>query len=99
MPSERAMDMSRECPRCHYCTLAACVCATPPASADGLVENVNVRRAVMASTNLGKWMSAALDDHAVCDAMKADIQEWFSAGEPVQLIAQALTQMETSRGE
>jgi hypothetical protein len=31
---------------------------------------------------LGKWMSAALDDPNVCEAMKADIREWFSAGSP-----------------
>ena len=69
--------------------------ATPqPAAVDGLVGNKVVQRAVMASTSLGAWMSAALDDPAVCDAMKADIQEWFSAGEPVQLMAQALAQIE-----
>lgn len=65
-----------------------------PAAVDGLVGNKVVQRAVMASTSLGAWMSAALDDPAVCDAMKADIQEWFSAGEPVQLMAQALAQIE-----
>lgn len=36
--------------------------------------------AVMASVALGGWMSAALDDPAVCEAMKADINRWFSAG-------------------
>jgi hypothetical protein len=35
-----------------------------------------------ASEALGGWMSAALDDPAVCDAMKADIQAWFDAGKP-----------------
>ncbi|MGJ8477231.1 hypothetical protein [Sphingobium yanoikuyae] len=40
-------------------------------------------RVIMASARLGKWMSAALDDPKVCDDMKADIREWFSAGEPV----------------
>ena len=68
--------------------------ATPqPAASDGLVDNKAVQRAVMASVNLGAWMSAALDDPAVCAAMKADIQEWFSAGEPVQLMDQALAQI------
>lgn len=28
---------------------------------------------------LGKWMSAALDDPKVCVAMKTDISVWFSA--------------------
>lgn len=50
----------------------------------------SVHRSVMASVALGAWMSAALDDPAVCDAMKADIQEWFSAGDPVQTLAEAL---------
>lgn len=36
--------------------------------------------AVRASVELGGWMSAALDDPNVCDAMKADINRWFSAG-------------------
>ena len=36
--------------------------------------------AVMASVKIGGWLSAALDDPAVCDAMKADINQWFSAG-------------------
>lgn len=36
--------------------------------------------AVMASIKIGGWLSAALDDPAVCDAMKADIERWFSAG-------------------
>jgi len=40
-------------------------------------------RVILASVRLGKWMSAALDDPKVCDEMKADIREWFSAGEPV----------------
>lgn len=44
----------------------------------------------MASVKLGAWMSAALDDPNVCDAMKADINEWFSAGEPMELLCQAL---------
>ncbi len=39
-------------------------------------------RVIMASVRLGAWMSAALDDPKVCEEMKADIREWFSAGEP-----------------
>ena len=55
-----------------------------PEPAGELVERLDkiVRRSVMASVALGNWMSAALDDPKVCAAMKADIQEWFSAGEP-----------------
>ena len=41
-------------------------------------------RAVMASVKLGKWLSAAIDDPSVCEDMKADIREWFSAGEPFE---------------
>lgn len=54
------------------------------------LDNANVSRAVMASVKLGAWMSAALDDPAVCDAMKADIREWFSAGEPLSTVRAAL---------
>jgi hypothetical protein len=37
---------------------------------------------VMASVVIGAWLSAALDDPAVCEAMKADIRRWFSSGQP-----------------
>lgn len=36
-----------------------------------------------ASDALGKWLSAALDDPEVCSEMKADIEAWFAAGQPV----------------
>lgn len=29
---------------------------------------------------IGSWLSAALDDPKVCEAMKADIREWFGGG-------------------
>jgi hypothetical protein len=32
-----------------------------------------------ASDRIGFWLSAALDDHSVCDAMKTDINAWFAA--------------------
>lgn len=54
------------------------------------LNNANISRAVMASVKLGAWMSAALDDPSVCDAMKADIREWFSAGEPLSTVRAAL---------
>jgi hypothetical protein len=41
-----------------------------------------VQRSIMASAKLGAWLSAALEDPNVCVEMKADIREWFSAGEP-----------------
>jgi hypothetical protein len=34
-----------------------------------------------ASEAVGAWLSAALDDPAVCEAMKADIRRWFDAGQ------------------
>ena len=34
---------------------------------------------VGASDALGSWMSAALDDPNVCEAMKIDINNWFAA--------------------
>lgn len=36
--------------------------------------------AVRANVEVGRWLSAALDDPRVCDGMKADINRWFSAG-------------------
>jgi hypothetical protein len=63
----------------------------PFAWADGVSWHKPAHRAVMASVKLGAWLSAALDDPKVCDAMKADINEWFSAGEPMELLCQALS--------
>jgi len=51
---------------------------------------VRVERWRKAALALGSWMSAALDDPKVCDAMKADINEWFSAGEPFEALATPL---------
>lgn len=65
--------------------------AEPFAWVDKLEWHKPAHRAVMASVKLGGWMSAALDDPAVCEAMKADIREWFSAGEPLETLGAALT--------
>ena len=37
-----------------------------------------------ASEALGGWMSAALEDPKVCAEMKADINAWFAALEPME---------------
>lgn len=65
--------------------------AEPFAWTDGVSWHKPAHRAVMASVALGAWMSAALDDPNVCEAMKADIREWFSAGEPMEILCQALS--------
>lgn len=59
--------------------------------ANNLAWHKPAHRAVMASVKLGAWLSAALDDPSVCDEMKADIKEWFSAGEPMEILGQALS--------
>lgn len=33
----------------------------------------------VASNRLGAWMSSALEDDCVCEAMKIDIRNWFDA--------------------
>ena len=38
-----------------------------------------VERLREAEDGIGKWLSAALDDPDVCDAMKMDIRAWFDA--------------------
>lgn len=38
-----------------------------------------MRKVVSASDNLGFWMSAALEDKAVCHEMRADILAWFDS--------------------
>ena len=65
--------------------------ADPFAWTDGIAWHRPAHRAVMASVRLGAWMSAALDDPQVCEEMKADINEWFSAGEPMEILGQALS--------
>lgn len=62
------------------------------------LADANVSRAVMASVNLGVWLSAALDDPNVCEAMKADIREWFSAGEPVSACVACLAEITRLKG-
>lgn len=62
----------------------------PFAWVDGIEWHKPAHRSVMANVKLGSWMSAALDDPNVCDAMKADIREWFSAGEPMETLCAAL---------
>jgi len=49
----------------------AALAPTPAVPADAGLED--------AADRLGAWLSAALDDPNVCDAMKADIQAWFAA--------------------
>lgn len=66
---------------------------------DDLSWHQQAKRAVMASVKLGSWMSAALDDVAVCEAMKADIREWFSAGEPMEILTAAITALRQHSGE
>lgn len=42
-------------------------------------SEAEITRIKEANENLGAWMSAALDDPKVCEAMKTDINEWFLA--------------------
>lgn len=69
----------------------------PFAFVAGVEWHAPAHRAVMASVKLGAWLSAALDDPKVCDAMKADIREWFSAGEPMEILCQALASLHHQR--
>jgi hypothetical protein len=32
---------------------------------------------------IGKWLSAALDDHKVCEEMKEDIRDWMKRYDPI----------------
>lgn len=52
-------------------------------------------RAVMANVRLGRWLSAALDDQSVCEEMKADIREWFSAGPPPHALSAGVGPLHT----
>ncbi|PZQ55755.1 MAG: hypothetical protein DI555_06935 [Novosphingobium pentaromativorans] len=63
-------------------TARAAIAALQARSAEPRVE-----RWRKASIAMGTWLSAAYDDPDVCDAMKADIREWFSAGEPFENMA------------
>lgn len=41
--------------------------------------HAEARRLQAANERVGAWLSAALDDPAVCEAMKEDIRAWFDA--------------------
>lgn len=48
------------------------------------VERLTKEREIHSTSDaLGKWMSAALDDPSVCAEMKADINAWFAAAQPL----------------
>jgi hypothetical protein len=51
------------------------------------VGDIDLDQLLYRTDELGKWMSAALDDPKVCAEMKADIQSWFKAQEPYQALA------------
>lgn len=63
-----------------YRKCSKCGDVQPPATQAGDALVKLEHESVMASAALGAWLSAALDDPKVCDAMKADINRWFSAG-------------------
>lgn len=88
---ERIRWLSAQLAKCRTRALEASQAEEPFAWADGVSWHKPAHRAVMASVNLGRWMSAALDDPKVCEEMKADIREWFSAGEPMETLCQVLT--------
>ena len=48
-----------------------------PYSADFAKGQSAVRTMGDVEQKLGAWMSSALDDPAVCDAMKDDVRQWF----------------------
>lgn len=86
-PQSRAENGCDDCPHETECA------KHPPADMaglDGLIDEFDPiwdesvllaeHEAVMASVAVGGWLSAALDDPKVCDAMKADIDRWFSSG-------------------
>lgn len=81
----RPLQMPR-CEVCGFYTLLICDCDGDPT----LSRHSDGPTRQLASDALGKWMSAALDDPAVCDAMKADIQAWFNAGSPAHAAASAV---------
>lgn len=57
----------------------AALAASPAKPPEGVREALTPE----ASDRLGAWLSAALDDPGVCAEMKADINAWFSAGQPL----------------
>lgn len=47
-----------------------------------------------ANDKIGVWLSAALDDKLVCDAMKADINYWFENSEFPEVTSMNKNQLE-----
>jgi|GEM_PF-5461486 len=52
---------------------------TPEAMLAEAMKLPQIRALETASDKLGAWVSAALDDPKVCEAMKDDINGWFAA--------------------
>lgn len=44
------------------------------------LRKVETQHPEIPSSRLGAWLSAALDDPAVCEEMKTDIRAWFATG-------------------
>jgi hypothetical protein len=54
----------------------------------GIASALSKRNVVVQEEHpeIGKWLSAALDDPMVCKEMKTDINNWFNAGAPYPLV-------------
>ena len=69
--------------QCH-CTGDQCIACASRETILSLRKQLNVATAKsitkwQADKNLGFWVSAAMEDDATCEAMKADIWAWFNA--------------------
>lgn len=62
-----------------------------------MVEGTPSAAPSLPADRLGAWMSAALDDPKVCDAMKADIQAWFASGQGATMTADVVALVKATK--
>ena len=83
-PNEHDTPGSINCPACMVVFPGA---IGGPHREQELIDNWNARapspeRASETTYKVGRWLSAALEDDAVCQEMKDDIIAWMEAGRP-----------------
>lgn len=83
-PNEHYTPGSINCPACMVVFPGA---VGGPHREQELIDNWNTRapspeRASETTYKVGRWLSAALEDDAVCQEMKDDIIAWMEAGRP-----------------
>lgn len=82
LDAARAEGPRTDCYECGTHDVIGPICAQCNPDLAAMVRAEGLLSPSGAADRLGAWLSAALDDPSVCDAMKADIRAWFDVGQP-----------------